>query len=78
MFPILMAVILPIIALLVGYAMGRYHQRMADEEHAERMERLDPPRRTAGAPANMEAQPSDVNRPKWRSGTFKSGPPHRM
>ena len=59
---------------LAGYALGRYHERQAATEAAERMLRLDPPRRTAGAPTNLDAPPSGVDRPKWRSGTFKSGP----
>lgn len=75
MFPILIVITVPCIALLVGYAMGRVHERSVAAEAAERLRRLDPPRRTAGAPANLDAPPSEVGRPKWRSGSFKTQPP---
>lgn len=56
-----------------GYVAGAHNGRIAAEEAHERLLRIDPPRRTLGAPANLDAPPSTTTRPRWASGRFKTG-----
>lgn len=55
---------------VAGWAHGRHHAEERARAAQERLRRLDPPRRTNGAPANMEAEPSEIRKSRWRSGQF--------
>lgn len=75
------AIVSPAIALLAGWAMGYRHGRSDGVRDGlsrlDRMLRIDPPGRTEGLPTNLDAEPSIPRRPRWRAGSFSSGPPHR-
>ncbi len=65
-------------SIIIGalwYWVGRKHQQAICDAEADRMERIDPPSRTAGLPTNLDAPASDARVPRWRNGQFKSGPP---
>ena len=55
----------------VGFLHGRVYQRHLCEMEQERLELLEPPPRTQGAPANMSEPPSEVREPRWRNGSFR-------
>ena len=65
-----------VVIYLIGCLHGSAWQRRQCEAEDERLRRIDPPDRPAGLPTNVGAEPSTPRQPKWRSGTFKSGPPH--
>lgn len=71
----------PTIAMLaglwLGYKWGRADGVRDGLSRLDRMLRIDPPGRTEGLPTNVDAEPSIPRRPRWRAGSFSSGPPHR-
>lgn len=54
------------IGVLVGYTLGRLHERQAQTERAERTARIDPGTRSPGLPTNRSAEPSVVRRARIR------------
>lgn len=67
---VLWSVLIGLSCYALGFNRGQARERLAHD----RLLRIDPPSRTAGAPANMDAEPSSSRAPQWRTGTFKSGP----
>jgi hypothetical protein len=61
------AVGLSVLALVVGYAIGRRHEREAQREAAERALRTarDESDRTPGQPTNPQRQMSFIRRGRW-------------
>lgn len=55
---------------IAGYAHGQHRAEERRRVEEERLRRLDPPRRTNGSPTNTEAKPSEIRKPRWRSGEF--------
>lgn len=74
---IVIVVVLWIASNVAVFAFAVRRGRRLAEADAERLLRIDPPRRTAGAPTNVDSEPSSPRKPRWRSGTFQAGPPHQ-
>lgn len=77
---ILQGLIIALVLILI-YILGYLQGAKVERGKQDRQERLaalvDPPRRTGGAPANIDAPTSDIREVKWRNGRFRDGPDNR-